>query len=808
MSSIPLALSQDSRGLAAGDRKRASWLLFDVITTRRINGPWVFATGAGAVPTFAIYFKTLKLSALYISNKTPLLGQYRDVLMRFSRIQYGPELFPYGTVTERDIMSSLFRVTARSERYDNNAFPLVRQVLKGERQLEHASVSRDHLRHVTPTELYAAYGDELLDSTGVCRMLERLLRIPTSRDGVYESAFVGLLLWARLIPADLRDWVHSSNMWLHSYVDLPDFFTRVKSEYTLKFKALQNNLSVNLTPLFELEVLVNRGMGTMDWESEKANRVAPNLADFSESQVYDVVKRILEESRVAGGRPARIEWDRHWAERWLWAPTGTFHSQYDEDQEFKAGCRTLNSKFYALSRMPDVKYEHFYNRPPTCKARASVKYEWGKQRAIYGVDVTNFIISGFAFKGCEEAISKIYPIGLEAKEEKVAAHVREVLKDGVPFCFDFEDFNSQHSLGSMRAVMLAYKNTFEHDITPEQLRGIDWMIESLRNTQVVSPAGEFSIVDTLMSGSRLTTFMNTVLNDAYVRLLWRGRVTSTLHNGDDVLAAVTTYEQVQQLMAGAIDHNVRFQMSKCHLASVAEFLRVDHMAGTGTQYLARACATLVHGPTDALDPRDPVQQLSAMRVRAEEAIARGAARAEVEKLTTVLRESVERRFNIGFDTRILERVHVSRGGYSEVVDEETLSKEVTKCEVTVNSYGDKAVVDMTKRFPGVDAYARLVTKKYGIEQEYQTIRGNMKSAIGRAAIEGGIGVDVRDVTPDHLAVLAAHKRKAYSHVRLSLKANIARAFGIPILLGAEYGQQYNVLLYGSVDKLKALRAWF
>nr|QIP68056.1 RNA-dependent RNA polymerase [Erysiphales associated totivirus 7] len=737
-----------------------------------------------------------------------MLGQYSDVLIRFSRIQYGPDLFPYGTVTERDILSALFRVTAGSENYNSTAFPMVRRVLDGTHKLDHASVSRDHLRHVTPVELYSAYGEELLRHTGVCRLLERLLRRCESRASVYESAFTGLLLWAQLIPLELRQWVNKSSMWLHDYSDLSDFFSRVKANYSLKFKALQNNISTNLTPLFELEVLVNRGMGTIDWDVEKLNRTRPNLTNFSEGEIFDVVRNILSEARVAGGKPAKTTWSRHWDERWLWAPTGTYHSQYDEDQQYKAGCRTLNSKFYALSRMPELPFSHFFDRTPACKARASVKYEWGKQRAIYGVDVTNFIMSGFAFKGCEEAISRLYPIGLEAKEEKVAAHVKEVLKDGVPFCFDFEDFNSQHSLGAMRAVMLAYKAVFEHDLDHTQLRAIDWMVESLSCTRVVSPVGEFAITDTLMSGSRLTTFMNTLLNDAYVRLIWRGQVTSTLHNGDDVLAAVETYGQVQKLLSGAVEHNVRFQMSKCFLASIAEFLRVDHKTGSGSQYLARACATLVHGPTDALDPRDPVQQLDAMQVRADEAVARGADPAMVARLTRVMRASIERRFKIPFDTAIINDIHISRGGRSTEITRSSLSKVVTRKQVTRASYGGDALVDMTKQFPGVDAYAHMVVKKYDIASELHTIRGNMKSAIGRAAVEGGIGVDVEDVIPDHLAEIAAYKRKAFSHVRLSLKANIARAFGIPTLLGAEYGQQYNLLLYGSADKLTALRTWF
>jgi len=123
-------------------------------------------------------------------------------------------------------------------------------------------------------------------------------------------------------------------------------------------------------------------------------------------------------------------WKNFWDSRWQWAPTGAYSSQYDEDKVYAHKEHDMRHKFYGFCAMPDVDYSYFIERKPEMFAKASVKYEWGKQRAIYGVDNTNFIISSFGMAGCEELLSKMFPIGQEAESKKVAKSVKEVLKNG------------------------------------------------------------------------------------------------------------------------------------------------------------------------------------------------------------------------------------------------------------------------------------------------------------------------------------------------------------------------------------------
>jgi hypothetical protein len=73
-------------------------------------------------------------------------------------------------------------------------------------------------------------------------------------------------------------------------------------------------------------------------------------------------------------------------------------------------------------------------------------------RAIYGTDITSYVLTHFALLDCEESLPAQFPIGSKATTAKVVACVGAVLDNATPFCLDFEDFNSQHSRDHRRGL--------------------------------------------------------------------------------------------------------------------------------------------------------------------------------------------------------------------------------------------------------------------------------------------------------------------------------------------------------------------
>lgn len=60
-------------------------------------------------------------------------------------------------------------------------------------------------------------------------------------------------------------------------------------------------------------------------------------------------------------------------------------------------------------------------------AYASIKYEWAKLRAIYGTDLTSYILTHFAFYNCEDCLPPMFPVGQKANPKFLKQRVRATL---------------------------------------------------------------------------------------------------------------------------------------------------------------------------------------------------------------------------------------------------------------------------------------------------------------------------------------------------------------------------------------------
>jgi len=789
------------------------YVLFDVLYGINLDGWTHVKFNTDVVYCLCIYNSALRATTCYVSLTNDLRTMGKHAMLRMSRIQFGPNLFPFGKVDNSIVMSHVLHITTESIKHyeitcqrgpkpEHKA--LFNEVYNKQLFLDNAKISARHMRHMTINEL-RDIDIKIIEER--CAFMYEWMYNMISRQLMSESALIGYILWVLGMPDEHYTLISRSALWLWSYDSLEDFAKTVKKEISLKLKAVQNLCGIDCSIFFEFEVLVNRGIGAVSWETEKEHRINPNTVTISDIEILERAHELFKKVKKRGGRPFKSHFDTYFKMRWQWAPPGAYHSQYAEDQQYVSSDPMLKNKLYACCAMPRKELEFFTSRTPQIVARASTKYEWGKQRAIYSVDNTNFILSSFAMNGCEEALATIVPIAQEAEATRVGATVREVLKNGVPYCFDFEDFNAQHSTSAMQQVLKAYGKVFETDLSPQQLEALGWVTKSLEDVVIQDRYnGSYRAQGTLLSGWRLTTFMNTVLNVIYTQVMTEQDPFPTTHSGDDILGAVTTLKQTQNIEKNAQIYNIRFQSSKCYLGSIAEFLRVDHNIGDGSQYLARSIATLVHGPTEMAIPNDPLAIFKAIATRKQEALKRGFKRDILETVIDSQYRYTEKKWSLQRHAgNIYELTHVSKGGCATEPTNESLAYSIRR--VKIKKPPDKKHEE-EQVLPGMYDFAEWITTKYGLETYLEQVLDSTKQAVYDRALSHEFGCIIEhntDIQPSDWLQAAQYGmyRQLYGGTRIGL----AKSYGIPLHAMRGDIDLITSMIMMNRDPLRATMLW-
>jgi hypothetical protein len=191
----------------------------------------------------------------------------------------------------------------------------------------------------------------------------------------------------------------------------------------------------------------------------------------------------------------------------------------------------------------------------------------------------------------------------------------------------------------MKAALKAWAHVYRDDLTLEQQASLEWTIDSIDRQFVHNSltGDDYQTRGTLFSGWRLTTFMNTALNYAYLaHCNINTHMSYSLHNGDDVLGCATNVGSIINLLDEVAQTGIRAQVTKMNIGTIAEFLRMDFnsTAPTTRQYLTRACSTFVHSRIESDAPNNQRSVYSAIQTRSDEIIARGGCREVVDRLVS------------------------------------------------------------------------------------------------------------------------------------------------------------------------------
>lgn len=578
---------------------------------RNMNATFMNVPLGTRVVAACLVRRDAKSAYLYISNTNPMVATNKTI-RAWANAAFTGLYDHYHNLPDKQI-NLWIKLDCREGNYAHSKDygVTIRQLIAREWPKE--KITANHNVHYTFKEI--ALATNLVKNTIIHPTIVKAANMANATD----AFLAGVCLWLSSLDLRLLQYVVRSNLWRCS--SLEKYFNKAKL-LSNRMKNFQGISEDDLRPLFEMEVLINRGYGAIDWEVEEENRTAPQTVNIHPSVVQAHAEELFRRADGVDG-PEPIEWEDFWNTRWQHTPTGSVHTQHIEDQQYIYRERELKNKFITLGNM-NTGFDYWVDRDPEIHAWASIKWEWAKLRAIYGTDLTSYVIATYGLSKCERSLPDEFPVGVNASEKFVKRAVADVLNNRVPFCFDYEDFNSQHSIDSMRAVIMAYYRVVGPRLTEEQRTAILWTLKSFEHIRVHNNIidREYDAVATLVSGHRLTTFLNSVLNKIYLKEAGLDGITS-LHNGDDALLGIYNLQDAINVKRGAEGIGVRMQKHKCYVFSMSEFLRVDRNVEGNGQYLTRGIATLLQSQPESSLPTTLTTAIENNETRLREAIARG-----------------------------------------------------------------------------------------------------------------------------------------------------------------------------------------
>lgn len=527
-----------------------------------------------------------------------------------------------------------------------------------------------------------------------------------------------LIVWALSVPRYvLHALAFSAEAWTN-VCDTSSWAEAVK-KIVAPAKMHHGMNGADLKPIFEMSLLVNRNQGDVDWEEQKRIRTNSPVIELPKGLVRTMAAELFKSKRNETFRYPRMTAQEMWRTRLMTIPTGSVHSQFKEYTDIKEWSRTYRSKKYALSSRKNMEFEKLISRKPEVFAWPSIKYEHAKARPIYGTDMNSYLIHELAARDIEYAFPDEFAMGNNGMETEVTDKINQIGQTGIPFCFDFEDFNTQHSLQSQAEAMQGYFDVYRADMSEDQKRAADWTVESLMNQKIRFEDGDVDVKYGLFSGLRYTTVINSVLNKIY--MVYGGlepTLTPTLHLGDDVISYMDDLWTALDLMNGTKLIGVRANPAKCAIGGTAEFLRVDRSKNPigARQYICRSISTLVTNRPESREALSGRDILRAHLGRVMEIKKRGAADTAVEPLITMFIDRISKMYLTDPDTllKVIETDAVCGG----LVDNGTGAIDVIVEEENV--YDDAEWTDVNTWRPGIVDATEEVRKQLLPHAEFIT----------------------------------------------------------------------------------------
>lgn len=395
-------------------------------------------------------------------------------------------------------------------------------------------------------------------------------------------------------------------------------YPALAKDLTNVLKSLGANGVLHGALLCEADTIRGRAVGNVSLVDEARCRSNPSLLNVYEpdrQELLDAIRAILAEELPECYRAT--EWedvDHFWARRSAHTANGAHH-----DSRFQVD-RRIASHNTRRSAMEQVERNLITSWDARCEYSASLKLEHGKSRALFSADTSSY----YAFSHLLTTVERKWVgrrVLLDPGLGGTYGMVRRVKAagPGVYLMIDYTDFNAQHSLWAQQAVIRSVGETLAY---PGEL--LDKLVASFDNGTITVPLSRaehnvrtgrhYKIAGTLMSGHRATSFINSVLNRAYLLTVDKHFAdVFALHVGDDVCCVCRTRHQAALLIAATMLSGVRINPVKQSVGEVTfEFLRTATSGDTTYMYVARSISSFVSGNWTSLNILNPMEALTTM----------------------------------------------------------------------------------------------------------------------------------------------------------------------------------------------------
>lgn len=363
---------------------------------------------------------------------------------------------------------------------------------------------------------------------------------------------------------------------------------------TTMLKSVGANATRLGAQLVELQTLVGRGVGDLDMVAEAKSRCGVAARSKAVNCDREMLRSAVR-SVLRAELPACVHLEKRdlwWSRRWAWCANGA-HGQF-LDAGHGVFLKSLGVK-HAKRRAAVEELADDPGVPERCYFTGVVKQEHGKRRALFAGDT-------YSYLAYDRVLSKVEKVWknrsvLLDPNCRGPSTTFDIIKEvysvpGVNVMLDYDDFNSQHSLDAMADVFYVLSEFFTDPADAKEVS----VLGDLFYQGYIRLDGKLvgKVGATLMSGHRATTFINSVLNKAYLLLCGLGGELS-YHVGDDVLLCLPNFAAVRALLARIRAVGLRINASKQSVGRHVEFLRTAYDGACYYMYLARRVSSLVSG---------------------------------------------------------------------------------------------------------------------------------------------------------------------------------------------------------------------
>jgi hypothetical protein len=300
-----------------------------------------------------------------------------------------------------------------------------------------------------------------------------------------------------------------------------------------------------------------------------------------------------------------------WEKRRDWAAKGStvrtdtskkvmFGITVDDAVEFIRSRHNKKSLFECASEEPQLISEVLdVGRNDT---NAVPKYECGAERVLLPGNLAHYVVFSYLLH-IFEAAGAVGAVRLNTDRDgsiKAFDHKLEE-SDCDRFAYDFADFNAQHSNKDMALAVSLLEECTPYDATLAWC--IAWVSESFSRMELYYKDSFIRLKSGLFSGWRGTTWINSVLNHAYMyvarcchlRLYGSEGFTFFEGTGDDVDCTTEGLAAAGRLYAITQEIGLESNLGKQLFGDTGEFLRVTYEDGDAAASVCRALSSYISG---------------------------------------------------------------------------------------------------------------------------------------------------------------------------------------------------------------------